>query len=100
MDHATQFYKEPFGPSTPFGLHMEPGCWDPFEMVNTQDNEELEKPFSKLEVKESIFSMEKNTAPRPDHFPVEFCQHCWEIVKRDLVALFDDFYHMRLPKGA
>jgi hypothetical protein len=55
---------------------MEPGCLDPSEMVNTHDNEELEKPFSELEVKESIFSMEINIAPRPNHFPIEFYQHC------------------------
>jgi hypothetical protein len=78
---------------------MEPRCWDPSEMVNTLDNEGLEKPFSELEVKESVFSMEKNTAPGHDHFPVEFYQNCWEIVKEDLVVLFDDFYHMRLDIG-
>jgi hypothetical protein len=26
VDHATQYYKELFGPSAPSGLHMEPGC--------------------------------------------------------------------------
>jgi hypothetical protein len=64
-----------------------------------QENEELEKPFSESEIKESVFSMEKNTAPGPDHFPIEFYQHCWDIIKVDLVALFADFYNMKLDIG-
>jgi hypothetical protein len=50
-------------------------------------------------MKEAIFSMEKNTAPGPNHFPVEFHQHCWDIVKVDLVALFPDFHNLKLGIG-
>jgi hypothetical protein len=78
---------------------MEPGCWDSREKVNEQDNEELEKPFSELEIKDSAFSMEKNTAPGPDHIPVEFYQHCWDIIKGDLVDLFEDFHNSKLDIG-
>jgi len=78
-NHATQFYKELFGPSTPSGIHMEPGCWGPSEMINIQENGELEKAFSESEIKETVFSMERNTAPGPDHFPFEFYRHCWDI---------------------
>jgi hypothetical protein len=40
--------------------------------------------------------MEKNTAPGPDHFPIEFYQHCWDIIKDDLVVLFHDFHSLKL----
>jgi hypothetical protein len=96
VEHATQFYKDLFGPSTPADFHMESGCWDPAEKVNIQDNKELEKPFSKAEIKNSIFSMKRNTAPGPDHFHVEFYQYCWDVIKDDLVALFIDFHNMKL----
>jgi hypothetical protein len=43
--------------------------------------------------------MEKNSAPGLDHFPIEFYQHCWEIIREDLIALFADFYHMKLDIG-
>jgi hypothetical protein len=43
--------------------------------------------------------MKRNTAPGPDHFPIKFYQHCWEIVKDDLMALFSDFYNMKLDIG-
>ena len=59
VEHATQYYKELFGPSAPYGLHMEPGCYDPDEMVTLQENVELQKAFSESEIKETVFSMEK-----------------------------------------
>jgi hypothetical protein len=59
VDHATKFYKELFGPSTPSGVQMEPRCWGTDELVTSQENEELEKSFSESEMKEAIFSMEK-----------------------------------------
>jgi hypothetical protein len=68
-------------------------------MVTPQENEELENPFSELEIKEFVFSMEKNSAPGPHHFHVEFYQHYWEIVREDLIALVADFYHMKLDIG-
>lgn len=48
-------------------------------MVTQEENETLTKPCTIDEVKHVTFSMEKNTAPRPDHIPVEFYQACWEI---------------------
>jgi hypothetical protein len=32
--------------------------------------------------------MEKNTAPGPDHMPVEFYQSGWEIIKQDMLQEF------------
>jgi hypothetical protein len=37
--------------------------------------------------------MEKNIAP---HFPIEFYQHCWDVIKADLVAMFQDFHNLNL----
>ena len=35
--------------------------------------------------------MEKNKAAGPNNIPIEFFQHCWEIIKNDIIELFDDF---------
>jgi hypothetical protein len=59
VDHATKFYKDLFGPTSPSGILMEPGCWGPSERVTEQDNEEFEKAFSEAKIKNAIFSMEK-----------------------------------------
>jgi hypothetical protein len=40
--------------------------------------------------------MEKNKAAGPNGFPIEFYQSCWEIVKDDLVAVFQDFHQHKI----
>jgi hypothetical protein len=37
--------------------------------------------------------MRVNRAPGPDNIPIEFYQHCWDIVKFDVVNLFIDFHN-------
>lgn len=32
----------------------------------------------------------------PDNIPIEFYQTCWDIIKKDLVELFDNFYNGNL----
>jgi hypothetical protein len=53
--------------------------------------------FTEKEVKEAIFDMKHNKAPRPDGFPAKFYQTFWEIIKDDLMALFKEFYNGSLP---
>jgi hypothetical protein len=33
------------------------------------------------------------------NFPVEFYQHCWEIIKEDLLRLLQDFHDLKLEIG-
>jgi hypothetical protein len=41
--------------------------------------------------------MEHNKAPGPDGFLAEFYQHFWDIIKPDLLALFNEFHQGTLP---
>jgi hypothetical protein len=41
--------------------------------------------------------MEHNKAPGPDGFPAEFYQACWDIIKKDLMALSMEFHLGNLP---
>jgi len=59
--------------------------------VSHEDNQKLIAPFSQDEIKKVVFSMEKNTAPGPDHLPVEFFQACWDIIKGELENMFTEF---------
>uniref|UniRef100_A0A453HLC8 Reverse transcriptase domain-containing protein n=1 Tax=Aegilops tauschii subsp. strangulata TaxID=200361 RepID=A0A453HLC8_AEGTS len=36
--------------------------------------------------------MKSNRAPGPDNIPAEFYQHCWDIVKEDIMRLFTAFH--------
>ena len=40
--------------------------------------------------------MEKNEAAGPDKIPIEFYQSCWNIIRVDIIQLFDDFYNGRV----
>uniref|UniRef100_A0A452ZBP7 Reverse transcriptase domain-containing protein n=1 Tax=Aegilops tauschii subsp. strangulata TaxID=200361 RepID=A0A452ZBP7_AEGTS len=40
--------------------------------------------------------MRSNRAPGPDNIPVEFYQHCWDVVSVDLFSLFEWFYEGKL----
>jgi hypothetical protein len=48
-------------------------------------------------VKEAVFQMMHNKATGPDGFLAEFYQIFWETIKKDLMALFKDFYEDKLP---
>lgn len=40
--------------------------------------------------------MERNKAAGPDSIPIDFYQTCWEVIKYDIIELFDDFHKGRL----
>jgi hypothetical protein len=61
--------------------------------VSDAENEQLVKPFSDEEVRETVFKMEHNKSPGPDGFPTEFYQACWNF----LMALFMNFHGDSLP---
>ena len=44
-----------------------------------------------------MFQMEHNKALGLDGFPAEFYQVFWEVIKKDLLARFSDFYEEKLP---
>ena len=37
--------------------------------------------------------MERNKAADPDKIPADFYQHCWEIIKRDVLEMFEEFHN-------
>jgi SAM-dependent methyltransferase len=92
IDHATTYYKNLFGPAPGNIFSFNHDMWKPHEKLNDADNEILRKPFSMEDVKDALFSMKKNKALGPDNIPIEFYQHCWDIVKGDIMNLFYAFH--------
>ena len=70
--------------------------WSEAAMVSETYNNILCQPFSESEVKTALFLMESNKAAGPDKIPIEFYQSCWDIIKDDILKLFDDFFHERV----
>ena len=60
--------------------------------IDLEDAWELEKEFFEEEVWKAINDLGKDKAPGPDGFNIPFFQHCWDVVKRDVMGLFADFH--------
>jgi mannosylglycoprotein endo-beta-mannosidase len=88
IDHATSYYKNLFGPAHGNLFPINHSMWKPHEKMDDNDNEIISRPFTIEEVKDALFSMKKNKAPGPDNIPIEFYQHCWHIIKNDIMNLF------------
>lgn len=96
LTHATSYYKDLFGSGVKPAVRLNPLCWDEQEKVSEDENRKLIQEFTEQEIKDAVFSMEKNTAPGLDYIPVEFYQECSEVIKKDLIELFNDFYEEKL----
>ncbi|WVZ70799.1 hypothetical protein U9M48_019436 [Paspalum notatum var. saurae] len=54
----------------------------------------MEAPFTQGEIKETILSMPPDKAPGPDGFTGTFFRSCWDIIKEDLAAAFNQLYNL------
>ena len=95
--YITNFYKGLFGSpeSNYFSLNEE--FTEDIPQVSDLENEILSDAFTEKEIREAIFQMELNKAPGPDGFLAEFYQTFWEVIKPDLLALFNEFHQGSLP---
>ena len=78
INHATNFYKELFGPAQGNLSPLHTNLWHENEILSDEDNAWLSRPFSEDEIKEALFQMETNKAAGPDKILVEFYQTCWD----------------------
>ena len=56
------------------------------------ENELLEAPFTENEVREAVFSSYAEGAPGPDGLSFLFYQKFWNLIKADLIDMFNDFF--------
>lgn len=96
LDIATKYYKDLFCFENRNGFSLRADFFSDEELVSSEDNDLLQAPFSVEEVKLAVFGSYSDGALGPDGLSFMFYQHCWEIIKHDLMAMFDDFYHEKL----
>jgi hypothetical protein len=96
LQHATDFYRDLFGPEEDRGVRLDESVWHTDEKLNDSDRERLCRRFTMEEVKDVIDQMEKNKAAGPDGIPIEFYQACWEIIKSDIMVVFDDLFEHKI----
>jgi hypothetical protein len=95
--HITSYYKDLFGPPEASHITLDDSIRGDISQVSVEENQRLTDRFSEEEVKAALFQMEKNKASGPDGFPAEFWQVFWDVIKKDLMAMFDSFYDSLLP---
>ena len=82
-------------------LLSEPGGWRAslmnlsFSRIIGVEAARLEEPFTEEEVKAALIKMNGDKAPNPDGFATAFWQHCWDIVKEEVLLMFKDFHENR-----
>ena len=74
----------------PATFHWEALGYQPHDLSS------LEAPFSQDEIKDTIQSMPGDKAPGPDGFTGFFFKDCWEIIKPNLTAAFNQLYNMNV----
>jgi exonuclease III len=96
-NHVAHFYET---------LFSEPYTWRPrldnlaFDTLDAVESSSLELPFEENEVFEVIKGMNRDKAPGPDGFSLAFFQDCWDVIKLDLMGVFQDFHtHSKFVKS-
>jgi hypothetical protein len=84
QDHIVNFYKSLFtesGVRRPLldGLH--------FNSLDEEEEAWLERPVDEEEIFNVVMGFNGDKAPGPNGFPLSFFQHCWHIVKHDILTV-------------
>ncbi|WMV24651.1 hypothetical protein MTR67_018036 [Solanum verrucosum] len=61
-------------------------------MVTEEQNQTLQQMPTLEELTQVVFSMNPNSAAGPDGFGGKFNQHCWEIIKEDVLSAVQYFF--------
>jgi hypothetical protein len=92
LNIAVDYYKKLFDKEINSGADLSHDFWDSVDMVSEEENLLLTAPFSEAEIKTAVFSCYAEGAPGPDGLSFIFYHKFWDLIKGDLVALFDDFH--------
>ena len=63
--------------------------WDLLFPVKIREPASLVVPFSEEEIKKSVDALPGDKSPGPDGFSLCFFQHFWQILKSDVIEMFD-----------
>jgi hypothetical protein len=95
MRIASDYYKEFFKWEDRRGFSLGENFWDPEDILSNEERNELEKQFSEEEIKFAVFSCYLEGGPGPDGLSL-FYHKFWEVVRKDVVAMFNDLFAGKL----
>ena len=89
-NQVVQFYKNLYG---------ETEGWRPlvegleFDRIGNLERVWLERKFKREEILQVASDLDGDKAPSPDGFTMAFYHHCWKVVEKDVLAVFEEFFH-------
>ena len=88
-NQVVQFYKN---------LYKETEQWRPFveglefDRIGNMERLWLERKFERDEILQVVSDLDENKAPGPDEFTMAFYHHCWRVLEKDVLAVFEEFF--------
>ena len=88
-DKITRFYKALYSEENQSRPFLEGLDWC---AISHEKAAFLERPSEEEEIRRAIWCMDKDKAPSPDGFTTGFFQDCWDVIKADLMKVFEEFH--------
>ena len=96
-NQVIQFYKN---------LYKETEGWRPFveglefDCIRDMERVWLERKFEREEILQIVSDLEGDKALGLDGFTMTFYHHCWRVVEKDILAVFEEFFqHCKFEKS-
>jgi hypothetical protein len=93
---AMDYYKDLFGFEDRPDIRLKHNFFSADERVKVDENEMLSRSFSEEEIREAVFSSYADGAPGPDGLSFMFYQTFWDVVKKDLIDMFNAWHEDKL----
>ena len=95
-NHIVEYYKQLFGHNSPCSMFLGENFWPSDLNLEETDKAQLIRPFSLDEIKEVVMILKENSALGPNGFSVSFFKKFWELVKGDMLKMFQDLWNHQL----
>jgi hypothetical protein len=63
-----------------------------FDSILEYEASWLERAFEEEEVRKVVSAMVRDKAPDPDGFSMAFFRECWDVLRGDIMDVFQDFH--------
>ena len=71
-----------------------------FDCIRDMERVWLERKFEREEILQIVSDLEGDKAPGLDGFTMTFYHHCWRVVEKDILAVFEEFFqHCKFEKS-
>jgi hypothetical protein len=89
---ATDFYRDLFKKENRPDIRLQDNFFCEDEKITLEENIMLGSAFAEEEVKTAVFGSYADGAPGPDGIPFMFYQKFWDVIKLDLINMFNAWF--------